>query len=90
MLEQGNEGTAALQAFFKIATWPKFNSDALITCSKCSESIGTQSVFLHSVTHLQTGKHNIEQLLKNGNGRDIFLLARKFLSQSIIISSEHA
>ena len=90
MLEQGNEGTAALQAFLKIATWPKFNSDALITCSKCSESIGTQSVFLHSVTHLQTGKDEIEQLLKNGIGRDIFLLARKFLSQSIIISSEHA
>ena len=86
MLEQGNEGTAALQAFFKIATWPKFNSDALITCSKCSESIGTQSVFLHSVTHLQTGKDNIEQLLKNGNGRDIFLLARKFLPSSSPLS----
>ena len=41
MLEQGSEGTAALQALYRIATWP--HVEALSTCPVCKESTDTQS-----------------------------------------------
>ena len=77
MLEQGSEGTAALQALYRIATWP--HVEALSTCPACKQSTDTQSVFLHYITHhLRKSKHDIEQVLKTGTGRDIFIQARKF------------
>ena len=75
MLEQGHEGTVALQAFFKVATWP--NIQAISTCPSCKES--TDTLFSHFITtHLQKTTQDIKQLLLTGNARNIFLLARRF------------
>ena len=85
MLEQGSEGTAALQALYRIATWP--HVEALSTCPACKQSTDTQSVFLHYITHhLRKSKYDIEQVLKTGTGRDIFIQARKFQFCSSLVS----
>ena len=76
MLEQGSEGTAILQALYQIATWP--HVEALSICPGCKESTDTQSVFLHHITHhLRKSKHDIEEVLRTGIGKD-FIQARKF------------
>ena len=63
MLEQGSEGTEALQALYRIATWT--HVEALSTCQVCKESTDTQSIFLHYITHhLRKSKYDIEQVLR--------------------------
>ena len=74
MLEQGSKGRAVLQALYRIATWP--HVAGLSICPGCKESTDTQSMFI--THHLHKSKYDIEQVLRTGTGKDIFIQARKF------------
>lgn len=83
ILDEGAEGTKALQVLFKVLTWPKFRN---ATCPICQQDLSqTDLPFIsHCIsTHLNNSLPSVSSLvstLTQGAGRDIFIQSRKFSS----------
>ena len=75
MLDSGSKGTASLQAFLKIATWP--NVEAISSCQMCKES--TTAMLHHYITiHLQRTVQDIKEVIESRMPERILAMANQF------------
>ena len=75
MLDSGSKGTASLQAFLKIATWP--NVEAISSCPMCKES--TTAMLHHYITiHLQRTVQDIKEVIESRMPERILAMANQF------------